>query len=39
MNKNFSLKINYKYGWACKKYTNKARMKIQEDYPAAEKSW
>ena len=32
-----SVKINYKYGWVCKKYRNGAEMKMQEDYPATEK--
>ena len=36
---NFSVKIKYKQGWACKKYKNKEGMKTKEDYPAAEKSW
>ena len=31
--------MNYKQGWACKKYRNKAGVKTQEDYPTAEKSW
>ena len=32
-------KINYKYmkGWDCRKYTNKAGMKTQQDHPATEK--
>ena len=37
--KNFSVKTNYKQGWACKKYRNKAGMKTQEGYPATEKLW
>ena len=35
----FSVKIKCKLGWAYKKYRIKERMKTQEDYPAAEKSW
>ena len=34
-----SVKINYNYGWACKKYRNKEEIRTQEDYPAAERSW
>ena len=37
--KRSSVKINHKYGWARTKYGNKARMKTQEDYTTAEKSW
>ena len=36
---NFLVKINYTWGWACKKYRNRVGMKTQEDYPATEKSW
>ena len=35
----FSTKMNYKYGWACKKYGNKAGMKTQEHYPTKEIPW
>ena len=28
----FSIKMNHKQGWACKKYRNKRGMKTQEDY-------
>ena len=28
--KKISVKINYKYGWACKKYRNKAGMKYKK---------
>ena len=37
--KYFAVKVKYKEGWACKKYRSKEGMKIQEDYPFAEKSW
>ena len=30
-----SCNMNYKLGWASKKYRNKAEMKKQEDYSAA----
>ena len=33
------VKTNYMKRWTCKKYTNKARMKTQVDYPAMEKWW
>ena len=36
--KKFSVKIKYKYGWACRKHGKKEWMKTQEDYPVAEKS-
>ena len=39
MGKIFLVKINYKKGWACKKYRNKVGMKIQQDYHATEESW
>ena len=28
----FTIKINHKYGWACKMCTNKAELKTQEHY-------
>ena len=34
-----SVERKHKWGWVCKKYTNKAGMKAQEDYPTTEKSW
>ena len=34
---NFSLKINYKQGWACKKYRNKIGMKTQKREPCYRK--
>ena len=33
------VKVNYKQGWACKQYRNKAGMKPQEDYRTMKKWW